>query len=263
MRSELWPPSPYGSTPLSPYGSIPSSPLGDIPTSPYQVDPATTSEFLDGDEFEQRLKFNALRNGSSESGAGAFTPKQPTSQVAIASATAPTANALGHAAAAAAATPAYSSPITTPVTDGAQIISPGSSESKFRKSKYRTPPLLPYVRVAIDQVRKGHQSVSKVATTCMYNGKPLISARTLRRCVEQSQSDPTSVFYYPLLENETPLKTGRKNKKHQRADGPVDRYSSMTVAELKVEMKSRGLKQKGNKAALLQRLREADRMGGL
>ena len=245
LGQELWPASPYGSMPMSPYGS----PYGGIPTSPYEMDRETTSEFLDGDEFGQRLKFGTKA-----------PPVNAVPMIAAAVGHAAAAAAVGHAPAAA----VHTTPISVPATDDMRA-SPGSSESKMRKSKYRTPPLLPHVRAAIDKVRKGRQSVRMVAATTLYNGKPLMSERTLRRCVEQSQGDITSVFYYPLLKMETPLKTGRKNKRHvtphdQRAAaaGPSDRYSAMTVRELKAELRSRGLKQTGRKADHQQRLRESD-----
>lgn len=260
---ELWPPSPYGAIPSSPYGAIPSSPYRSIPSSPYEGDRQQTSAFLDGHEFEQRLKFNNLEGlqrcetKGVETSAGAFIPYPPRQS----------SKTVGNAVVTAAAVGVTvdSLPVMTPTTAAAQI-SPVSSDSKIRKSKYRTQPLLPYVRAAIDQVRKGRVSVSKVAATTMYKGEQLMSERTLRRCVEQSQGDPTSIFYYPLLKMENPLKTGRKNKRHTppvdkraAAGAPADRYSAMTVKELKAELKARGLKQTGRKADHQQRLRQEDR----
>ena len=58
------------------------------------------------------------------------------------------------------------------------------AKANLYKSKYRTPPLLPHVRAAIDKVHKGRQSVRIVVANTMYNGKPLMSERTLRRYVE-------------------------------------------------------------------------------
>ena len=260
VERELWPPSPHSAIPTSPYGS----PFVDIPSSPYEVDPQTTLQLLDGSEFEKVLKFNGLHTDDVEATAGTFLPQQITNEEIKHSDTSPAAATVGHAAAAI----AHSTPTTTPAT--ADMLSLGSSDSKIRKSKYRTPPLLPLVRAAIDKIRKEHQSVSHVAATTMYEGKPLISERTLRRCVEQSQQDPTSVFYYPLLKMETYLKTGRKNKRHiaassgdqhsgSAASNFSDKYSMMTVKELKCELRARGLKLSGRKSDQQQRLRESDR----
>ena len=259
---ELWPPSPHSAIPTSPYGS----PFIDTPSSPYEIDPQTTSQLLDGSEFEKVLKFSGLHSDELDATAGSFLPQQPAMEEIIHSDVSSAAPTAGHAAAASCIE--HTTPIVPPANVGTRSL--GSSESKIRKSKYRTPPLLPLVRAAIDKVRKEHQSVSHVAATTMHEGKPLISERTLRRCVEQSQQDPTSVFYYPLLKMETYLKTGRKNKRHMAASSAdkysagaastlSDRYSTMTVKQLKCELRSRGLKLSGRKSEQQQRLREADR----